>query len=120
MVLVPTGGACPELPLFLVLCAALPEGKKEYKSCPLKGPRGLALPFGGLFLQRMKVKLTQSCPTLCKELYSPWTSPGHNTGVDSLSLLRGIFSTQGSNPGLQHCRWILDQLSHKGSPRILV
>ena len=31
----------------------------------------------------------------------------------------GIFPTQGSNPGLQHCRWILYQLSHKGSPRIL-
>ena len=31
----------------------------------------------------------------------------------------GIFSTQRSNPGLPHCRWILHQLSHKGSPRIL-
>ena len=31
----------------------------------------------------------------------------------------GIFPTQGSNPGLQHCRWILYQLSHKGRPRIL-
>ena len=37
----------------------------------------------------------------------------------SLSLLQGIFPTQGSNPGLPHCRWILYQLSHKGSPRIL-
>ena len=52
-------------------------------------------------------------------LYSPWNSPGQNTGVGSLSLLQGIFSTQGSNPGLPHCRWILYQLSHKGSPRIL-
>ena len=34
-------------------------------------------------------------------------------------LLQGIFSTQGSNPGLLHCRQILNQLSHKGSPRIL-
>ena len=34
-------------------------------------------------------------------------------------LLQGIFPTQGSNPGLQHCRQILYQLSHKGSPRIL-
>ena len=38
-----------------------------------------------------------------------------NTGVGSLSLLQGIFPTQGSNPGLSHCRWILYQLSHKGS-----
>ena len=33
-------------------------------------------------------------------------SPGQNTGVGSLSLLQGIFPTQGSNPGLHHCRWI--------------
>ena len=39
--------------------------------------------------------------------------------VGSLSLLRGIFPTQGSNPGLPHCRRILYQLSHKASPRIL-
>ena len=45
--------------------------------------------------------------------YSLWNSPGQNTGVDSLSLLLGIFSTQGSNPGLPHCRGILYQLSHK-------
>ena len=52
-------------------------------------------------------------------LYSPWNSLGQNTGVDSLFLLQGIFPTQGLNPGLPHCRWILYQLSHKGSPRIL-
>ena len=49
-------------------------------------------------------------------LYSPWNSPGQNAGVGSCSLLQGIFPTQGSNPGLQHCRWILYQLSHKGNP----
>ena len=48
-------------------------------------------------------------------LYSPWNSPGQNTKVGSLSVLQGIFSTQGSNPGLLHRRWILYQLSHKGS-----
>ena len=53
------------------------------------------------------------------ELHSSWNSPGQNTGVGSLSLLQGIFPTQGSNPGLPHCRWILYQLSHEGSPRIL-
>ena len=52
-------------------------------------------------------------------LYSPWISPGQNTVVGSLSHLQGIFPTQWSNPGLPHCRWILYQLSHKGSPRIL-
>ena len=52
-------------------------------------------------------------------LYSPWNSPGQNTEMSSLSLLHGIFPTQGSNPGLTLCRWILYQLSHKGSARIL-
>ena len=52
-------------------------------------------------------------------LYSSGNSPGQNTGVGSLSLLQGIFSTQGSNPGLPHCRQILYQLSHKACPTIL-
>ena len=51
--------------------------------------------------------------------WKSWNSPGQDTGVGSLSLLQGIFPTQGSNPGLLHCGWILYQLSHKGSPRIL-
>ena len=49
-------------------------------------------------------------------LYSPWNSPGQNTGVGSHSLLQGIFPTQESNPSLPHCRWILYQLSHQESP----
>ena len=52
-------------------------------------------------------------------LCSPWNSPAQNIGVGSLSLLQGIFPTQGSNPDLPHCGRILHQLSHKGSPRIL-
>ena len=40
-----------------------------------------------------------------------------NTGVGSLSLLQGIFPTQESNPGLQHCRWILYHLSHRDAQR---
>ena len=51
------------------------------------------------------VKVTQLCPILWSHgLYSPWNSLGQNTGVGSLSLLQGIFPTQGSNPGLLHCR----------------
>ena len=42
-----------------------------------------------------------------------WNSPGQNTEVGSLSLLQGIFPTQGLNPGLPHCRQILYQLSHE-------
>ena len=46
-------------------------------------------------------------------------SPGKNIGVGCYALLQGIFLTQGSNPGLPHCRQILYHLSHQGSPRIL-
>ena len=52
-------------------------------------------------------------------LYSPWNSPGQNTGMGSCSFLQGIFPTQGSNPGFLHCRQVLYLLSHKESPRIL-
>ena len=63
----------------------------------------------------MKANVAQLCLTLCDPI-SPWNSLGQNTGVSSLSLLQGIFPTQGLNPGLPHCRRILYQLSHKGSP----
>ena len=42
-------------------------------------------------------------------------SPDQNTGVGSLSLLQGLFLSQGSSPGPPHCR-ILYHLSHQGSP----
>ena len=70
--------------------------------------------------------VTQSCLTLCDLMdCSPsgssvhGGSPGKNTGVGCHALLQGIFPTQGSNPVLQHCRWILYHLNHQGSPRIL-
>ena len=61
---------------------------------------------------------SESCSVVFNSLWphglcSPW-----NTGVGSLSLLQGIFPTQGSNPGLPHCRQILYQLSHQGSPSL--
>ena len=71
------------------------------------------------WITHLKVKVSQSCLTLQPHgLYSPWNSPGQNTGVGSLSLLQGIFPTQGSNPGLLHCRQILYQMSHQGRPSI--
>ena len=65
----------------------------------------------------MPMKVAQSCPTFGRPqgLYSPWNSPGQNTGVCSLSLLQGIFPTQEVNRGLLHCRRILYQLSYQGS-----
>ena len=49
-------------------------------------------------------------------LLCPWDFPGHNTGVGRHSLLQEIFPTQGSNPGVPDCRWILYHLSHQRSP----
>ena len=66
--------------------------------------------------------VAQLCLTLCDPVdCSPpgssvhGDSPGKNTGVGCHALLQGIFPTQGSNPGLQHCRQILYHLSHQGS-----
>ena len=52
-------------------------------------------------------------------LLRPWDFPGKSTRVGCHFLLQGIFPTQGSNPGLPHCRPMLYHLSHQGSPRIL-
>ena len=54
----------------------------------------------------LKVKVAHDSVTL-------WNSLGQNTGVDSRSLLQVIFSTQGSKPGLPHCRQILYQLNYQ-------
>ena len=66
--------------------------------------------------------VTQLCPIPCDPMdHSPPGSAAHgdsprkNTGVGCHALLQGIFSTQESNPGLPHHRWILCQLSHQGS-----
>ena len=69
------------------------------------------------------MKVSQLCPTLCDPV--DYTFHGIlqtriREWVGSLSLLQGIFPTQGSNPDLPHCRWILYQLSHQGSPKIRV
>ena len=71
----------------------------------------------------VKGKFAQSCQTLHPHglwparLLCPWNSPSKNTGVNSCSILQGIFPTQGSNPGLLHCRQILYHLSHQGKPK---
>ena len=52
----------------------------------------------------------------CTKLHRPWDFPGKSTGVGCHFLLQGIFPTQGSNPGLPHCRQTLYSLSHQGSP----
>ena len=68
---------------------------------------------------KIKIKMeSESCSVMSDSFrprgpHSPRNSPGQNTGVGSLSLLQGIFPTQGSNPGLLHCRQTLYQLRRK-------
>ena len=92
--------------LFIATC----RGFLQYSS----------LEFSILLIIVWKVKVAQSCPTLC----NPMDYTVH--GILQARILewvaipfsRGIFPTQGMNPGLLHCRQILYQLSHEGSPRI--
>ena len=72
---------------------------------------------------KVKVLVTQSCPTLCDPMNC--SLPGSSVhGILQVriwsrgySLLQWIFLTRGLNPGLLHCRWILYCMSHQGSPK---
>ena len=69
------------------------------------------------------MKVTQSCLTVCDSM--DYTVHGilQTRILEWVAiplLLQEIFPTQGLNPGLPHCRWILYQLSYQGSPRIIL
>ena len=66
-------------------------------------------------------EVTQSCPTLGDPMSC--SLPGSSvhgifqaTVLEWVFLLQGLLPTQGSNPGLPHCRSTLYRLSHQGSP----
>ena len=72
--------------------------------------------------QESESEVTQSCLTLCHPM--DCSLPGSSIhGIlqarilewVAISFSRGIFLTQGSNPGLLHCRQTLYPLSHQGS-----
>ena len=70
--------------------------------------------------------VVQPCLTLCNPMdCSPpgssvhGHSPGKNKRMNCHALFLGVIQTQGWNPGLPHCRWILYYLNHQGSPRVL-
>ena len=80
-------------------------------------------PVVNILISTVKVKVAQLSLTLSDPLDCSLSgSSVHrilHTRVGIRSLFQGIFPTQGSNPGLPHCRWILYHLSHQGSSRIL-
>ena len=76
--------------------------------------------------QKVMRLVTQLCQTLCDSMDCslPGSSvhgdyPGKNTGVGCLALLQGIFPTQGLNPALPHCRWILYHLSTREAHKLM-
>ena len=66
--------------------------------------------------EKKKVKVTRSCPTLCNPMDYRVHGILQARILEWVAFLQGIFPTQGSNPGLPSCKWIIYHLSHKGSP----
>ena len=78
-----------------------------------------------IFLLGKHAQFLQSCLTLCGPVQparplGPQDSPGKNTGVCCHAFLQRIFLTQGLNPCLLPCRWILYPLSYLGNPHIFL
>ena len=111
----PGSSVCAILHAIILEWVAMPSSRESSL------PRDQTL---GCWIDRQITEKNESCSVISDSrwphgLYSSWNSPGQNTGVGSCSLLQRIFPTQGSNPGLLHCRRLLYQLSHQGNPRIL-
>ena len=126
---------------FCSLTAAAAAAAKSLQSCPTlcdlrRQPTRLRHPWdspgkntgvGCHFLKSLQLNfqpllcsVTQSCLTLCDPMNCSLPgssvhgdSQGKNTEVGCHVLLQGTFPTQGSNPGLPHCRQILYHLSHQ-------
>ena len=94
-------------------------GRLWLAKCAVTGPRDPGGSFLRDFPRRRGRKGAAHHGPRVRPYIQSMDSPGQNTGVGSLSLLQGLFPTQGSNPGLLHCRRIIYQLSPKGIPRIL-
>ena len=101
---------------------ATAQQQTQTHSCPKSEAKSKqALRFKHYFtVERKQSEVTQLCLTLqpCglqpTRLLHPWDFPGKSTGVSYHFLLQGIFLTQGSNPGLSHCRQTFYHLGHHG------
>ena len=81
--------------------------------------------YWNLLYTLVSLKCCVSCSVVSNSLQPPWTVatgllcswdfPDKNTGMGCHFLLQGIFPTQGLNPRLSHCRWILYRLNYKGA-----
>ena len=92
----------------------------EYRGQDQKAvPREVALGLISSEVNKVKMLVAQPCLTLCnpRDCSLPGSSvhgilQARIPGVGSHSFLQRIFLTQGSNPGLLHCRQILYCQSH--------
>ena len=103
------------------------SGPKDVKKNPVNFLAVILEYIHLVFLQIVKIfpvgilfclLLTDNSQILERYLVYLWNSQGKNAGVGSQSLLQEIFPTQGSNPGLPHCRQVLYQLNHQGKAYI--
>ena len=92
---------------------AMPFSKGS--SWPRYWTHGISWVTGKFFTAESESHSVMSNSSRSHRLYSPWNPLGQNTEIGSLSLLQGIFPTQGLNPGLPQCMQILYQLGLKGS-----
>ena len=94
------------------------RGKSNSPSLtPSSLPKPEKVKVKGKSLSRVRLFATPWTPTM---LLRPWDFPSKNTGVGCHCLLQRIFLTQGSNPGLLHCRQTLYCLSYQGSHQFAV
>ena len=91
-------------------------GKKLEENASLTSARKVKVKVKSLSRAPRRARLFATPWTVaCTKLLCPWDFQGKSTGVGCHFLLQGIFPTQGSNPGLSHCRQMLYPLSHQGS-----
>ena len=112
---------CYQITLIQFLCVILNRHRSQSMKGLLLGPRR-AQGFSCISpIQRVKVKVAQMCLTH----RDPKDYTVH--GILQARILewvvfpfsRGSSQPRDWNPGLPHCRWILYQLSHKGSPMLV-
>ena len=98
------------LPVFIISVTSVPVIIKQMRTgswgaCRQTGPASISSSTGFLKAAQWAVISERESHSVVSNslrphgLYSPWNSPGHNTGVDSCFLLQEILPTQGSNPG---------------------
>ena len=105
--------------LIYSICVSLSDLVHSVSQAPVSST-SLAQTQMHSFLLKVKslsrVQLFATPWTVAYQAPPTWDFPGKSTGVGCHFLLQGIFLTQGSNPGLPHCRQTPYCLSCQGSP----